>query len=161
VAAFLWNVVHSILLKHGERRRDDPWGSDTLDWALGAPSPNEGYRVIPIVRSRYPMWEQERLDVGSPREERIVHGLAERPATWRAALVTSPVDAEPAAITWMSTPSWWPFAFAVVLTVLFAETLFDRLELIALGTRVYTVAGLILLALCLRESERRLRRAER
>jgi cytochrome c oxidase subunit I+III len=139
VAFFVWNVAWSIVLGRGAKPDDNPWDAGTLDWATPTPPPDEGYRVIPVVSSRYPLWEQPHLDAGDPqdagarRHERIVHGLAERPTGWRAQLVTSVVTAEPQAIVQLSGPSIWPLLAAVVLTLNFVATLFDVYWLLALS----------------------------
>ena len=54
--------------------------------------------MIPLVQSRYPLWEQKSIERGNPDHERVVHGLAETPHAWRAQLVTSVITAEPQAI---------------------------------------------------------------
>jgi cytochrome c oxidase subunit I+III len=133
VALFVWNVVWSAFLGRGERVPGDPWGSGTLDFAASSPPGDVGYRHIPIVRGRYPMWEQDALDRGDPRYERITRGLAEYPKSWRAALVTSVLDGEPQAVMRMSGPSWWPFIFAIMITVVYAGTLFDWYVVMVLG----------------------------
>jgi cytochrome c oxidase subunit I+III len=145
VAVFLWNVVRSVILGRGARPSDNPWCAGTLDWATPTPPPDEGYRTIPIVRTRYPLWEQERLDAGDPRYERAVRGLAESPTAWRAQLVTSVVTAEPQAIVRLSGPSIWPLLAGIVLTLNFIATLFDLYWLLAVstvGTVVATIAWL-------------------
>ncbi len=85
------------------------------------------------MNTRYPLWQQDSLERGDPRQERVARGLAEYPTTWRAAVVTSVVDAEPQAITRMPGPSWWPVAFAASLLVVFAATLFDWYAVLGLG----------------------------
>ena len=69
------------------------WDADTLEWAVASPPPNHGFSVPPIVHSRHPLWDQSDLHDGDPRLVSFVHGLAEWPLTWRAALVTSVNDA--------------------------------------------------------------------
>jgi heme/copper-type cytochrome/quinol oxidase subunit 3 len=104
-----------------------------LDWATPTPPPDEGYRVLPVVSSRYPLWEQPRLDAGDPRYERIVRGLGESPTGWRAQLITSVLTAEPQAVVQLSGPSIWPLIAAIVLTLNFVATLFDIYWLLALS----------------------------
>ena len=133
VAVFVWDVAWSLFLGRGARPPHDPWGSGTLDFAAGTPPPPEGYLHLPLVHARYPLWQQDRLDRGDPRHERLVRGMAELPGTWRASIVSSVLDAEPQAITRMSGPSWWPVAFAAALLVVSAAMLFDLYLLAGLG----------------------------
>jgi cytochrome c oxidase subunit I+III len=142
VAVFMWNAIRSVLLGHGETPSDNPWDAGTMDWATPSPPPDEGYRVVPIVASRYPLWEQERLDRGNPEYERVVHGLAESPTAWRAQLVTSAITAEPQAIVHLARPSVWPLLAAITLTLNFVATLFDLIGLLAFST-VATVGATI------------------
>ena len=133
VALFVWNVIWSIVLGRGARPADNPWDAGTLDWATPTPPPDEGYRTIPIVQSRYPLWEQHALDRGSAEQERVVRGLAETPDAWRAQLVTGAVTAEPQAIVRLSGPSIWPLITGIVLTLNFVATLFDIYWLLGLS----------------------------
>jgi len=78
------------------RRRDfsprDPWKAGTLEWLGDMPGKPWGVRSIPIVRSRYPLWDQPNLmqevDEGRYYLADSVHGH-------RETLVTSTVDAVP------------------------------------------------------------------
>jgi cytochrome c oxidase subunit I+III len=134
VAVFMWNAIRSVLLGHGEIHNDNPWDAGTMDWATTSPPPDEGYRVVPIVSSRYPLWEQKQLDRGDLEYERIVHGLAESPTAWRAQLVTSAITAEPQAIVHLARPSIWPLLAAIALTLNFVATLFDLVGLLIFST---------------------------
>src|ERR687885_851064 len=87
VLASLVNFVHSVYLGHGERTNDNPWQAGTLDWATASPPPDEGYRVQPIIQSREPLWDQERLDQGPPEWVELVHALEKYPVKWRASVV--------------------------------------------------------------------------
>ncbi len=125
VAVFVWNVFQSVVLKQGEPTPPNPWGAGTLDWATPLPPPNAGYRRIPIVRSRYPLWEQDDLTSGDPRTVAVTDALTRKPDLWRAAVVTSAVDARPEAIVRISGPSWWPLIAGVCMALIFAGELFD------------------------------------
>src|SRR3712207_8509393 len=85
IAVFMWNVFRSF--RKGEPAGNDPWGGDSLEWAVSSPPAEHGWTVLPIVRSRHPLWDQERLDTGEERLERFVQGLAQWPLRWRAAVV--------------------------------------------------------------------------
>ncbi|GAB2625682.1 cytochrome c oxidase subunit I [Novilysobacter erysipheiresistens] len=77
-------------------RRDhsprDPWRAGTLEWLAEMPNKAWGMRSIPIVRSRYPLWDQPGLmrDVDAGR-----FYLADAEEGQRETLVTSTIDAVP------------------------------------------------------------------
>ncbi|MBW3609766.1 MAG: cbb3-type cytochrome c oxidase subunit I, partial [Actinobacteria bacterium] len=52
IAVFMWNVVRSY--RKGEKAGHNPWGADSLEWALPSPPEQHGWSVLPIVRSRHP-----------------------------------------------------------------------------------------------------------
>jgi cytochrome c oxidase subunit I+III len=133
ILIFVWNFVESVLLRGGEVARERPWGSGLLDEAQPLPAPDEGWATIPIVRSRYPLWQQDGLDRGDRRTEQIVEGLRSAPTTWRATVVTSLVHAEPEAIVRLAGPSWWPLVSGTMLTLVFVGTLFHNVPLTAFG----------------------------
>ncbi|MCC7372167.1 MAG: cbb3-type cytochrome c oxidase subunit I [Chloroflexi bacterium] len=142
ILIFMWNVIQSVLLGRGERPDDNPWDAGTLDWATPTPPPDEGYRVIPLVQSRYPLWEQKSIERGDPDHERVVRGLAQTPHAWRAQLITSVIAAEPQAIAHLAGPSLWPLLAGIALTLNFVATLFDLYWLLAFST-VATVGATI------------------
>jgi cytochrome c oxidase subunit 1 len=47
--------------RRGVRAGNDPWGAPTLEWSIPSPPPDYNFARVPIVRSRYPLW-----DVKSP-----------------------------------------------------------------------------------------------
>ncbi len=57
VAVVLFDVVRSI--RQGEEPRDNPWDAPSLEW-LSANNP-VGFRSLPIIRSRYPLWDEPEL----------------------------------------------------------------------------------------------------
>ncbi len=143
VAVFLWNVIWNVALGKGQPAPDNPWGAGTLDFATPTPPPNEGYRTIPIVHSRYPLWEQEHLTGGPKRYQEIVQGLARTPSTWRAQVVTSVVDAEPQAIIRLAGPSIRPLIASIMMGLNFVAPIFDQYWLLALSVVGVIVASII------------------
>jgi cytochrome c oxidase subunit I+III len=137
-ALLVWNVVWSVGLGRGEPSGDDPWRAGTLDWATPTPPPDEGYRLIPVVRSRYPLWDRVEPDPADAPAERLVRAMVERPTAFRAGLVTTVFDARPQAIVRMAGPSWWPLALGVTFLGEFVATLFDLWWLLGAS-----VAGMI------------------
>jgi cytochrome c oxidase subunit I+III len=137
ILIFLANLVYTRF--KGQPAGNNPWSADSLEWATTSPPPNYGFAVLPIVRSRHPLWDQAQLHVGGERMEKLVHALAEWPTRWRAALITSTQDARPEEIFRVAGPSIWPFAAAVCMTVIFTAEVF-RLHLLTL----VGVAGLVI-----------------
>jgi cytochrome c oxidase subunit 1/cytochrome c oxidase subunit I+III len=85
----LWNVARSRRL--GLVAGANPWQADTLEWATSSPPPRHRATSVPIVRSRHPLWDDERAD---PRNQKVV---AER---WRG-LATSRLALRPVAVARM------------------------------------------------------------
>ncbi len=52
---FLYNFFKS--KKHGEVAGDNPWDAPTLEWSIPSPPPEYNFAQIPMVTSRYPMWD--------------------------------------------------------------------------------------------------------
>jgi cytochrome c oxidase subunit I+III len=131
ILIFAWNVILS--LWKGKRAGDNPWGGDSLEWAVPSPPPNYGFAVAPIIRSRHPLWEQPDLHQGEPRLESLVQAIARWPLKWRAALVTGTLDGQPEELFRVSGPSFWPFAASCATMLIFIGELFDRYWVIGLG----------------------------
>jgi cytochrome c oxidase subunit I+III len=121
----LWNIVSSI--RKGTPAGNDPWDSETLEWATTSPPPDYNFDAIPTVESRTPMWDQAELK-DPPR------GLSgpppEHPSAWpldegHVALSTSMMDATPQAVIELPEESPWPFALTVAMTVFFFAFLVD------------------------------------
>ncbi|TVT17283.1 cytochrome c oxidase subunit I, partial [Amycolatopsis rhizosphaerae] len=49
----LWHA-----LRRGEKAPPDPWGGDTLEWAMPSPPPHFNFAVIPAVHSLHPNWDE-------------------------------------------------------------------------------------------------------
>jgi len=43
--------------KHGAVAPNDAWGAGTLEWSIPSPPPDYNYAEIPVVTSRYPLWD--------------------------------------------------------------------------------------------------------
>ena len=123
VLMFLVNFGRSVVLGRGQEAGENPWGAGSLDWATPTPPPDEGYRVIPIVHSREPLWEQARLDEGELEMVRLVHALEQSPTHYRATLITSLAQAMPEGVLRMADASRLPLVAAIGLTIVFAGEL--------------------------------------
>ncbi|HEX2184414.1 MAG TPA: cytochrome c oxidase subunit I [Chloroflexota bacterium] len=72
VLVFLINVVLTWRRQPLEPMPDNPWEAATLEWATTSPPPAHNFDTVPVVYSRYPLWED--------REPEVAHGAA-RPRT--------------------------------------------------------------------------------
>jgi cytochrome c oxidase subunit 1 len=52
---FACNLIWSYL--RGKTAGNDPWDAWTLEWTTSSPPPVYNYAVIPVVRSRRPLWD--------------------------------------------------------------------------------------------------------
>src|SRR5680860_495005 len=110
IGVFVWNIVRS--WRRGEPAGANPWGGDTLEWATPSPPDQHGWSVLPIVRSRHPLWDQDTLDRGDEQLEGFVHGLAQWPLRWRAAAIVGTANARPQEVFRVAGPSLWPLIAA-------------------------------------------------
>jgi heme/copper-type cytochrome/quinol oxidase subunit 3 len=145
VLLFVVNATWNLLLGRGRIPERNPWGAGTLDWATELPPPDDGYRHIPVISSRYPLWEQSDLTGQDPETQRLVEGLSKSPETWRATFVTSVLEAQPHGVVRLAMPSGWPIWAGVCLTVAFVAELFDLYPILIgslLGVTVCTIGWL-------------------
>jgi len=89
-AVLLYDAVRTALRKGHSKR--DPWRGGTLEWLGEIPSQSWNLRSIPVVHSRYPLWEQPGLmaDVDAGR-----YYLPDAEEGRRETLITSTIDAAP------------------------------------------------------------------
>jgi cytochrome c oxidase subunit I+III len=135
IAVFIVNLVYS----HRKKvpAGNNPWGADSLEWAVSSPPIPHGFTVPPIVGSRHPLWDQEDLHVGDPKLERFVHAFGAWPLKWRAALITSTAEARPEEVFRVAGPSLWPFFASIGLVTIFAAEL--------LKLRMGAIAGALII----------------
>ena len=124
ILVFIYNFFW--MLTQGEPTGENPWNSDTLEWSTSSPPVPHGYTVLPIVQKRHPLWQQPNLTDGDPETQNIVQHLARWPHTWRAAIVTSTLDAKPLEIFRVASPSIWPFVTAIGMGTIFAAEVFNQ-----------------------------------
>ncbi len=110
VLVVAWDVVRPKRRQPHAAR--NPWRAGTLEWMIEMPGENWGVRSIPIIRSRYPLWDQPDLlrDVDAGR-----FYLPDAEEGRRETLVTSVLDAEPLQCLRVSGPSFVPMVAAVGL----------------------------------------------
>jgi cytochrome c oxidase subunit I+III len=90
-----------------ENNAGNVYGAGTLEWL---PSGLYSNRSIPVVKSRYPLWDDLSLakDVEDGR-----YFLPNSATGERETIVTSPINAEPQYLQRMPGPSWFHFGAAV------------------------------------------------
>jgi len=113
ILLFLVNVFVSG--KHGEPAGANPWDGASLEWSTSSPPPVYNFAVIPIVASRYPLWE-DRLDEG-PERSSVGTGLLLDKG--RETIGTTSLDAEPDVILKMPGDSYSPVLAALAMTGVF------------------------------------------
>jgi cytochrome c oxidase subunit I+III len=55
IIVFFIDLLMSV--RQGEPAGNNPWGAGTLEWAIPSPPPPYNFERIPVVRSRYPLWD--------------------------------------------------------------------------------------------------------
>jgi cytochrome c oxidase subunit I+III len=132
VLVFTTALVLSLV--RGRQAASDPWGGDSLEWAVASPPPSENHATIPVVAGRHPVWEP----VEDGRYDDFRCAFDHRPEGFRATPMTSVLTAEPAGVARLATPTFWPFVPALGLAVLAAGMLASAWWILVLG-------GLVLL----------------
>jgi cytochrome c oxidase subunit I+III len=140
IAVFVWNVIRS--WRRGESAGPDPWNADSLEWAVPSPPAEHGWSIVPLVWSRHPLWDQTSLEQGPPRMERFVHGLAQWPLRWRAAVIVGTADARPQEVFRVAGPSLWPLVAGCGLVLIFLSELVKLRWAAAIGALIIVVAAI-------------------
>nr|WP_314444275.1 cbb3-type cytochrome c oxidase subunit I [uncultured Sphingomonas sp.] len=107
VVLFLVDLARNFRFTVEDDAAGNTYGGGTLEWL---PTGLYSSRSIPVIRSRYPLWDQP--DLGKQVEEGR-YFLPNAPTGLRETLITSPVRAEPQYLTIMMGPSVWPLLGAV------------------------------------------------
>ena len=135
VLVFLIDFIRH--LRRGHEAGDNPWDAPSLEW-LSSNSP-VGFRSLPIIDSRYPMWDHKDL------KHRVVEGrgyLPDAPTVARESLVTAPITGEPEQIIRLPGPSWIPFTAALAAAVFFVALTLKSLP-VAIGSGAVALAFLL------------------
>jgi len=93
-AAGILIVVWDVLRPKGRQpwSERNPWNAGTMEWLQEMPDKPWGVRTVPLIRSRYPLWQQENF-VRDVDEGRFY--LADAEELKRETMVTSVLDADP------------------------------------------------------------------
>lgn len=114
-------VVDVVRPKHRQPRGEvNPWNAGTLEW-ITEPEENWGVRSIPIIDSRYPLWDRPTLarDVNEGR-----YFLPDAEEGRREGLVTSVLDAHPVQVLRVGGTSYVTIASAFSLGAVFVALTF-------------------------------------
>ncbi|MDP9021819.1 MAG: cbb3-type cytochrome c oxidase subunit I, partial [Actinomycetota bacterium] len=140
IGLFVLNLIVS--WRSGDRAGHNPWGGDSLEWAVTSPPVEHGWSTMPIIRSRHPLWEQRELDRGDPALERFVRGLAEWPLRWRAAVVVGTADARPQEVFRVANPSLWPLIAGAGVALIFLAELVKLRWGAGVGALIIVIAAI-------------------
>jgi len=115
------NFLRSLAGAHAGR---DPWNAGTLEWESDSPPAVYGSEMVPIVATRFPLWDQfdEHFD---PDADRTLDDE-------RVAAVTTVLDATPLGVAKMADDTATPLYLALALTAMFTALLLKAMW-IALG----------------------------
>jgi cytochrome c oxidase subunit 1/cytochrome c oxidase subunit I+III len=127
VAVFVANVVASA--RSGRQAPANPWGAATLEWATASPPPPYNFAPLPVVNSRYPLWEAE-----GPKEYEFA-SFDER----REVLTTTIMEAQPEQRTTLPGPTIVPLLTALAVAFTIVSTLI-WLWLVPIGMALIFVA---------------------
>ncbi|MEO8126067.1 MAG: cytochrome c oxidase subunit I [Bryobacteraceae bacterium] len=117
ILLFLINVLLS--LRGGERAVNNPWDGSSLEWSTPSPPPAYNFAVIPVVASRYPLWES-RMN-GKPDRSSVNEGMALD--IGRETIGTTALDAEPDIILKMPGNTYTPLVVTLGMTLFFISLL--------------------------------------
>lgn len=114
----------------------NPWNAGTLEWLAHPQDEHWGIRSIPLVQSRYPIWDQKdfmrKVDEGR-------YFLPDAEEGRRETIITTALDARPIAVVRLGTPSWKPMMTAFALGGVFIFTTY-HLYWLALISGIATLA---------------------
>lgn len=90
VAVFVWDVLRPKTRQPNAPR--NPWNAGTLEWTAEMPDKPWGTRCVPLIRGRYPLWDQPNF-LRDTDEGRFF--LPDAEELKRETLVTTVIDAKP------------------------------------------------------------------
>ena len=117
-ALFLIDVVLQIRL--GRRHDRDPWGADTLEWAMATPPPAYNFASLPTVASREPLADAPDLALRLARGEGM---LATARHGWRETLAVDMTSGAAEHVVVLPGNGWWPIATAAAIGGFFLSML--------------------------------------
>jgi cytochrome c oxidase subunit I+III len=130
VLLFVLNVINS--LRKVRKAPDNPWGAGTLEWATASPPQPYNFATLPVVKSRYPVWDTPAKEDSYALKENLDR---------RETLGSTALDAEPEMRVWLAGDSIIPFIAALILIAHFTAQSFSLT-----GVIILTAVFLIVLA---------------
>jgi cytochrome c oxidase subunit I+III len=98
---------------------------------------------LPIVNSRYPLWEQNNLDQGPEREKEVIRLLERWPTKWQASVVSDVLTGQIKEVFWLPNATYIPVVTALGLAIALGALIFDVYWLGAIGFAITLIAYLI------------------
>lgn len=139
-AAGFLTVVADMLRPRKDPYADrNPWNAGTIEWSGEIPDQPWGVRSVPIVKSRYPLWDQPGF-VDDMDKGRFYLPDAEEGK--RETLVTSVLDAEPIQCLRVPGPSFVPMWAAIFLGACFIAATF-HLWTVTIAALVVAIAVIL------------------
>ncbi|RUX28329.1 cytochrome c oxidase subunit I [Mesorhizobium sp. M7A.F.Ca.US.011.01.1.1] len=138
-AGVLVVVFDVVRPKHREPRSEqNPWKAGTLEW-LNEPEENWGVRSIPIIESRYPLWDQADL---MQKVNGGAYYLRSAKENRRETLITSVLDAHPLQCQRVATSTTITIISAALLGGVFVALTFE-LWILALLSGIGTLSAIL------------------
>jgi cytochrome c oxidase subunit I+III len=127
--------------RHGEPAGANPWGADTLEWAIASPPPHYNFSSIPVVQSRHPLWD-EGFAVATSEPGRATEAFGEEGAEARETPITGGLRAAPEDTMEVPPETVLPFVVALGIAVFFTALLVEGPIIGVIGLGV-GIVGLI------------------
>jgi cytochrome c oxidase subunit I+III len=124
----------------------DPWGADSLEWAVASPPPEYNFAQIPTVSSRHPLWDGGAppalpvLDDATDASNPAVRSLALEGAFEKTSTITSGRDTRPSDVLEIPEQTVVPLVLAFGLAVFFMGLLIDAAVVGVVGIAIAVVA---------------------
>jgi len=120
----------------------NPWGANTLEWALPSPPPEYNFASVPVVHSRHPLWDEEPLSfaVSTVEGGEAPPGFGREGAEARQTPVVAGLAGRPDDAVAIPRPTYLPFVVALAVFVFFIGLLVDATLVLAAGVAVGIVA---------------------
>ncbi len=116
VVVILFDVVRQ-LLRGKPPANENPWEAPSMEWVAGAGINPYGTRSIPVIDSRYPLWDHPDLGQRLDRGEGF---LPDAPTLRRETLLTAPLTGTPQQKLTLAGAQRLPFVAAFLTAMFFA-----------------------------------------
>ena len=104
----------SLHFRFGRKAKPNPWGADTLEWAVSMPPNSYNFASLPEVRTRHPLWDHPDLPQTIPAGE---HHLATFEHGRRETYGIDAITGKVKEIIHLPTNSWLPLQVSLFLAV--------------------------------------------